>query len=84
MLREAFEAARAKIGRPDLRFHDLRAEGATLAARVGATVAELQARLGHATPNMAMKYQRVRRNDRGRSPTAWRPWPEMPECAEPI
>lgn len=30
-----------------------------MAARVGATVAELQARLGHATPNMAMKYQRV-------------------------
>lgn len=59
VLREAFEAARAKIGRPDLRFHDLRAEGATMAARVGATVAELQARLGHATPNMAMKYQRV-------------------------
>lgn len=59
VLREAFVYARKKIGRPDLRFHDLRATGATLAARVGATVAELQARLGHTTPNMAMRYQRV-------------------------
>lgn len=59
VLRESFDAARDRIGRPDLRFHDLRAVGATLAARVGATVAELQARLGHTTPNMAMRYQRV-------------------------
>jgi integrase len=59
VLREAFEAARRKIGRDDLVFHHLRGVGATLAARAGATVRELQDRLGHATPNMALAYQRV-------------------------
>lgn len=47
----------AKIGRPDLRIHDLRAVGATFAAQAGATTKELMARLGHTTPRMAMKYQ---------------------------
>ncbi|AMO44003.1 integrase [Mycobacterium phage Bactobuster] len=46
-----------KIGRTDLRVHDLRAVGATLAAQSGATTKELMARLGHTTPRMAMKYQ---------------------------
>ena len=46
-----------KIGRADLRIHDLRAVGATYAAQAGATTKELMARLGHATPRMAMKYQ---------------------------
>lgn len=47
----------AKIGRTDLRVHDLRAVGATYAAQAGATTKELMARLGHTTPRMAMKYQ---------------------------
>ena len=51
--------ARLAAGRKDLRFHDLRVTGATLAAHAGATVRELQHRLGHATPYMAMHYQRV-------------------------
>lgn len=59
VLREAFETARGKIGRNDLVFHHLRGIGATLAAHAGATVRELQDRLGHATPNMALSYQRV-------------------------
>ncbi|AYD86309.1 integrase [Mycobacterium phage Flare16] len=46
-----------KIGRTDLRIHDLRAVGATFAAQSGATTKELMARLGHTTPRMAMKYQ---------------------------
>ncbi|WXX09744.1 tyrosine integrase [Mycobacterium phage MS619] len=46
-----------KIGRTDLRVHDLRAVGATFAAQSGATTKELMARLGHTTPRMAMKYQ---------------------------
>jgi len=49
--------ARAKAGRPDLRFHDLRHSGAVLAAATGATLAELMARLGHSTPAAAMRYQ---------------------------
>jgi integrase len=39
------------------RFHHLRHTGLTLAAQVGATVAELQARAGHSTPSMALRYQ---------------------------
>ena len=40
-----------------LHFHDLRGSGATWAAHAGATLAELMNRLGHASPNMAMRYQ---------------------------
>lgn len=49
--------ARKAAGRPELHFHDLRHTGATLAAQAGATTAELQARLGHATADAAMIYQ---------------------------
>ena len=56
-MHDAFHAAREGAGRPDLRFHDLRHTGATLAAAAGATVAELMARIGHTTPAMAMRYQ---------------------------
>lgn len=52
-----FWRARAAIGRPDLRWHDLRHTGATLAAQAGATLAELQHRLGHSTTAAAMIYQ---------------------------
>lgn len=51
--------ARKAAGREDLTFHGLRHTGATLAAVAGATIAELQGRLGHATPAMAMHYQHV-------------------------
>ena len=49
--------ARDAAGRPDLRFHDLRHTGVTLAAAAGATLAELMRRLGHSTPSAAMIYQ---------------------------
>ena len=49
--------ARDAAGRPDLRFHDLRHSGAVLAAATGATLVELMARLGHSTPQAAMRYQ---------------------------
>jgi integrase len=52
-----YHPARAAAGRPDLRFHDLRHTGATLAAATGATLAELMRRLGHSTPDAAMRYQ---------------------------
>jgi integrase len=51
-----YRKARAAAGRPDLRWHDLR-HGAVLAAAAGATLAELMARLGHSTPQAAMRYQ---------------------------
>ncbi len=49
--------ARAAAGRPDLRFHDLRHLGGTLAAQAGATLPELQQRLGHSTAAAALRYQ---------------------------
>jgi integrase len=51
--------ARNQAGRPDLRFHDLRHTGATMAAATGASLAELMSRLGHSTPGAAMRYQHV-------------------------
>lgn len=56
-LYKSFYPARASIGRPDLRWHDLRHTGGTLAAQAGATLAELQDRLGHSTIAAAMRYQ---------------------------
>lgn len=52
-----FYKGRAKAKRTDLRLHDCRHTGATLAAQTGATLAELMARLGHSTPQAAMRYQ---------------------------
>ncbi|SPM43339.1 site-specific integrase [Mycobacterium numidiamassiliense] len=52
-----YRKARAAAGRDDLRWHDLRHSGAVLAATAGATLAELMARLGHSTPQAAMRYQ---------------------------
>lgn len=52
-----FYKARAAAGREDLRWHDLRHTGAVLAASTGATLAELMGRLGHSTPQAAMRYQ---------------------------
>lgn len=52
-----YKKARKAAGRPDLRWHDLRHTGATLAAQAGATLAELQARLGHSTAAAAHLYQ---------------------------
>ncbi|MFW0784852.1 site-specific integrase [Gordonia sp. CPCC 206044] len=52
-----FYRARQVAGREDLRWHDLRHTGAVLAAGTGATLAELMDRLGHSTPQAAMRYQ---------------------------
>nr|WP_232531163.1 site-specific integrase [Microlunatus antarcticus] len=54
---KTWDKARTGAGRPDLRFHDLRHTGATLAAQTGATLAELMSRLGHSTTAAAMLYQ---------------------------
>lgn len=56
-LYRVYYPAREAAGRPDLRFHDLRHTGATLAAATGATLAELMARLGHSTAGAALRYQ---------------------------
>ncbi|KKF01931.1 tyrosine-type recombinase/integrase [Mycolicibacterium obuense] len=54
-----FYKAREAAGRPDLRVHDLRHSGAVLAASTGATLAELMGRLGHSSPQAALRYQHV-------------------------
>lgn len=51
--------ARQAAGHPELRFHDLRATGATLLAQSGAQVAEVQAFLGDSTPAAALRYVRA-------------------------
>ena len=52
-----FRRAAETAGRDDLRFHDLRHTGATYASRAGATIADVQQRIGHSTPRAAMLYQ---------------------------
>lgn len=49
--------ARKAAKRPDLPFHALRHYGATKFAQTGATLKEIQERLGHSTVAAAMKYQ---------------------------
>jgi len=60
-LYRVFYRAREAAGRPDLRWHDLRHTGAVLAASTGASLAELMGRLGHSTPQAAMRYQHAAR-----------------------
>lgn len=57
-----FQAARVAIGRPTLLWHDLRRTAATIAAEGGATVKELQSRLGHTTPTMSLHYAQATRD----------------------
>jgi integrase len=56
-LHRDFHAARVAAARPDLRFHDLRHTGASMATQAGATLAEVMHRLGHSTAVAAMRYQ---------------------------
>jgi integrase len=49
--------ARENVGLPDLRWHDLRHFAGTTAAQTGATLAEVQGRLGHRTVQAVMRYQ---------------------------
>jgi len=59
VLRDAHYKGRNAIRMPKLTIHDLRHTSATIAAQQGATIAELMARIGHTTPNMALRYQHV-------------------------
>jgi integrase len=54
--------ARKAAGRDDLRWHDLRHTGAVLAAQTGATLAEIMSRLGHSSPDAALRYQHAGRD----------------------
>lgn len=56
-LHRVYKPAAAMAGRPELRVHDLRHFGAIMYARAGATLGELQQRLGHSTAQAALVYQ---------------------------
>lgn len=57
--------AREVVGLPDLHFHDLRHVAATLAAETGAGVKEIMYRIGHSSPQAALRYQHAsQRRDR--------------------
>lgn len=58
-----WDAARRSAKRPDLPLHGLRHYGATRAAVAGATLKELQTRLGHSTVAAAMRYQHTAGRD---------------------
>ena len=53
----AWADARRSVGLLDIHLHDLRHAAGTLAAQTGATTKELMARLGHASPDAAHRYQ---------------------------
>lgn len=55
--------ARKAAGRTDMPWHALRHHGATRAALAGATLKELQERLGHSTVAAAMRYQHTAGRD---------------------
>ena len=56
-LYKPFYRVRDELGLPELRWHDLRHFHGTTVAQAGATLAEVQARLGHSTSSAAMRYQ---------------------------
>lgn len=58
-LHKVFDPRAEALGMDTLRFHDLRHFAGTQAAIVGATTAEVMARLGHSTVTAAMRYQAV-------------------------
>jgi integrase len=57
ILQKHWARARLAAGRPDLHLHDLRHTGNTWAAATGASTRELMARMGHGTPDAALRYQ---------------------------
>ncbi len=57
--------ARSRVGRSDVRFHDLRHFAGTEAASAGASLREVMARMGHASSDAALRYLKAsERRDR--------------------
>lgn len=57
VLQKHWARARLAAGRPDLHLHDLRHTGNTWAAATGASTRELMVRMGHSSPDAALRYQ---------------------------
>lgn len=58
---DRWTAARRELGLEHLHFHDLRHTGNTIAAATGASTRDLMARLGHSSPQAALRYQHATR-----------------------
>lgn len=56
---KSWKAATLAAGLPGFQTRELRHTGGTIASQAGGTIAEVMDRLGHKTPNAAMKYQRI-------------------------
>jgi integrase len=56
-----WDKARAQVGLPDFRLHDLRHTCNTLTAATGASTRELMYRMGHASASAALRYQHATR-----------------------
>jgi len=56
-----FAPAVRQLGLAGMHFHDLRHTGNTLAAATGASMADLMARMGHASADAALRYQHATR-----------------------
>ena len=54
---QEWSRARASLGLQGVHFHDLRHAAATLAAATGAGVKEIMYRIGHSSPQAALRYQ---------------------------
>jgi integrase len=54
--KNVWRPALAEVGMSGFHFHDLRHTGNTMAAATGASLAELMSRMGHASPEAAMRY----------------------------
>jgi hypothetical protein len=61
-----------------LRFHDLRHSAATLALAAGANTRELMERMGHTSPQVALRYQHVMAGRDQAIAAAWTSWSKPP------
>jgi integrase len=68
--RSVWLLAQRRAGLPELRFHDLRHTGNTLAAATGASTKELSARMGHASMRAALISQHATTDRDAASATA--------------
>jgi integrase len=59
---DVWHPATRSLGLAHLHFHDLRHTGNTLAAATGASLRELMVRMGHASPQAALRYQHATRD----------------------
>ena len=62
-LRDAWEAARAAVGIPDIRLHDLRHEAASRLFEKGLNVMEAASVTGHKTLSMLKRYTHLNPTD---------------------